>query len=344
MPREPADRVQLRPVVAITMGDAAGVGPEVIAKALAHADVYAHCRPIVIGDADRLEEAVALCRLALKVARVASPAAGTYEPGVVDCMDLGLVPRGLAFGKLSEAAGEAAYRYVEKATALAVAGEVDAICTAPLNKEALNLAGHHYPGHTEMLADLTGTPEVSLMLVAPGLRVIHVTTHMGLLDAIARIEPGIVGRTIERAHTVATRAGILHPRIAVCAINPHAGEGGLFGRGEEETKILPAIEASRARGWNVEGPLPADTLFYRAGRGDFDIVVAMYHDQGHGPVKVMGVEQGVNVTVGLPVIRTSVDHGTAFDIAGKGIADERSMLESLRIAVELAATRSGEAS
>lgn len=325
------------------MGDAAGVGPEVIAKALAHADVYAHCRPIVIGDADRLQEAVALCGLALKVARVASPASGSYEHGVVDCMDLGLVPRGLAFGKLSQAAGEAAYRYVEKATALAVAGQVDAICTAPLNKEALNLAGHRYPGHTEMLADLTGTPEVSLMLVAPGLRVIHVTTHMGLLDAIARIEPGIVGRTIERAHTVATRAGILHPRIAVCAINPHAGEGGLFGRGEEEAKILPAIEASRARGWNVEGPLPADTLFYRAGRGDFDVVVAMYHDQGHGPVKVLGVEQGVNVTVGLPVIRTSVDHGTAFDIAGKGIADERSMLESLRIAVELAATKSREA-
>jgi 4-hydroxythreonine-4-phosphate dehydrogenase len=328
-----------RPIVAITMGDAAGVGPEVIVKALAHADVYARCRPLVIGDAGRLEEAVLLCKLALKVARVASPDAGAYARGVIDCLDLGLVPKGLAFGKLSKAAGEAAYRYVARATALAVAGEVDAICTAPLNKEALNLAGHHYPGHTEMLAELTHTPEVSLMLVARGLRVIHVTTHMGLLDAIARIEPGIVGRTIERAHAVAVRAGIPDPRIAVCAINPHAGEGGLFGGGEEEAKILPAIEASRARGWNVEGPLPADTLFYRAGRGDFDIVVAMYHDQGHGPVKVMGVEHGVNVTVGLPVIRTSVDHGTAFDIAGTGTADERSMLEALRIAIELAASR-----
>jgi len=332
-------RPDARPIVAITMGDAAGVGPEVIAKALAHADVYTRCRPLVIGDAGRLEEAVALCKLPLKVARVASPDAGAYATGVVDCLDLGLLPKGLAFGKLSKAAGEAAYRYVERATALAVTGEVDAICTAPLNKEALNLAGHQYPGHTEMLAELTHTPEVSLMLVARGLRVIHVTTHMGLLDAIARIEPGIVGRTIERAHAVATRAGITNPRIAVCAINPHAGEGGLFGGGEEETKILPAIEASRARGWNVEGPLPADTLFYRAGRGDFDIVVAMYHDQGHGPVKVMGVEHGVNVTVGLPVIRTSVDHGTAFDIAGKGTADERSMLEALRIAIELAASR-----
>lgn len=321
------------------MGDAAGVGPEVIAKALAHADVYARCRPLVIGDAGRLQEAIALCKLALKVARVADAASGAYVSGVIDCLDLGLVPKGLAFGKLSKAAGEAAYRYVEKAAALAVGGEVDAICTAPLNKEALNLAGHRYPGHTEMLADLTGTPEVSLMLVARGLRVIHVTTHMGLLDAIAKIEPGIVGRTIERAHAAARRAGVGSPRIAVCAINPHAGEGGLFGRGEEQAKILPAVEASRARGWNVEGPLPADTLFYRAGRGEFDIVVAMYHDQGHGPVKLMGVEHGVNVTVGLPVVRTSVDHGTAFDIAGKGTADERSMLEALRIAIELATTR-----
>jgi 4-hydroxythreonine-4-phosphate dehydrogenase len=321
------------------MGDAAGVGPEVVVKALAHRDVYARCRPLVIGDAGRLEEAIAFCGLALKVARVPGPASAAYAPGVVDCVDLALVPAGLPFGSISKQAGEAAYRYIERATALAVAGEVDAICTAPLNKEALNLAGHHYPGHTEMLAELTGTPEVSLMLVAPGLRVIHVTTHMGLLDAIARIEPGIVGRTIERAHRVATRAGVAHPRIAVCAINPHAGEGGLFGRGEEEAKIEPAIAAARARGWNVEGPLPADTLFYRAGRGDFDIVVAMYHDQGHGPVKVLGVEHGVNVTVGLPVIRTSVDHGTAFDIAGKGIADERSMLEALRVAIELAATR-----
>jgi 4-phospho-D-threonate 3-dehydrogenase / 4-phospho-D-erythronate 3-dehydrogenase len=322
------------------MGDAAGVGPEVIVKALAHPDVYERCRPLVIGDAGRLEEAIRLCKSALSVARVSSPAVGAYTHGTVDCVDLRLIPKNLPFGELSKTAGEAAFRYVEKATALAVAGAVDAICTAPLNKEALNLAGHHYPGHTEMLADLTGTPEVSLMLVAPGLRVIHVTTHMGLLDAIAKIEPGIVARTIERAHLVATRAGVASPRIAVCAINPHAGEGGLFGRGEEEAKILPAIEACRVRGWSVEGPLPADTLFYRAGRGDFDIVVAMYHDQGHGPVKVMGVEHGVNVTVGLPVIRTSVDHGTAFDIAGKGVADERSMLEALRIAIELAATRS----
>jgi len=328
-----------RPIIAITMGDAAGVGPEVVVKALAHADVYARCRPLVVGDAARLAQAIALGALPLRVARVGGPADGAYAFGVVDCLDLGLVPPGLPYGAVSAAAGEAAFRYIERATRLAAAGAVDAICTAPISKEALNLAGHRFPGHTELLAHLTGTPEVSLMLVAPKLRVIHVTTHMGLVDAIDRIDPPLVQRTIERAHMVAVRAGIAEPRIAVCGINPHAGEGGLFGRGEEEAKILPAVAACRARGWNVEGPLPADTLFYRAGRGDFDVVVAMYHDQGHGPVKVMGVEHGVNVTVGLPVVRTSVDHGTAFDIAGKGIADERSMLAALREAIALAPRR-----
>ena len=174
-----------------------------------------------------------------------------------------------------------------------------------------------------------------MMLTAPNLRVIHVTAHMGLLDAIARIEPGLVERTILRGHEVLARAGLERRRMGVCGINPHAGENGLFGRGEEESKIVPAIAACRAKGIDVEGPLPADTLFFRAARGDFDMVVAMYHDQGHGPVKVLGLEAGVNITVGLPVIRTSVDHGTAFDIAGTGRADERSMLEALRQAAEL---------
>ena len=247
-----------------------------------------------------------------------------------------LIPADLPYGKLSPIAGDAAYQYIARTVELTSAGELDAICTAPLNKEALHAGGHIFPGHTEMLAHLTGIDEVSMMLVAPNLRVIHVTTHIGLLDAIRRIEPGLVQRTIERAHATLVRAGIENPRIGVCGINPHAGENGLFGHGEEEQKIIPAVQELQARGWRVEGPLPADTLFFRAGRGDFDVVVAMYHDQGHGPVKVMGLEAGVNVTVGLPVIRTSVDHGTAFDIAGKGIADERSMLEAFRQACELA--------
>ena len=175
-----------------------------------------------------------------------------------------------------------------------------------------------------------------MMLVSPKLRVIHVTTHIGLIDAIAKIEPGLVERVIARGHDVLVKAGIADPKIGVCAINPHAGENGLFGRGEEAEKITPAVEACRAKGWDVRGPLPADTLFFLAGRGDYDMVVAMYHDQGHGPIKVLGLEAGVNITVGLPVIRTSVDHGTAFDIAGKGIADERSLIEALRQAVDLA--------
>ena len=325
-----------RPRIAITMGDAAGVGPEVIMKALAHRELYAIARPLVVGDAKRLGRAGQIVRSGLAVRAIAEPEDAGFEPGVVDCIDLALVPVDTPFGKLSTACGEAAYRFIERAVALAVAGKVDAICTAPLNKEALNAAGHRYPGHTEMLAELTGTPEVSLMLIAPGMRVIHVTTHIGLVDAVERIDAGLVERTIARGHELVRRAGIAEPRIAVCGINPHAGESGLFGRGEEATKIEPAIRACVARGWKVEGPLPADTLFYRALKGDFDLIVAMYHDQGHGAVKAIAFDTGVNITAGLPVLRTSVDHGTAFDIAGTGKADEGSMLEALRQAAALA--------
>ncbi|QET02415.1 MULTISPECIES: 4-hydroxythreonine-4-phosphate dehydrogenase PdxA [Cupriavidus] len=327
------------PIIGITMGDATGVGPEIIVKSLAHDTVYAQCRPLVIGDAPRLRQAAAIVNSKLQVRAIATPAEARFEAGTIDCIDLGLIPEDLPFGKLSALAGDAAFRYIERAVELTRAEQIDAICTAPLNKEALHAGGHKFPGHTEMLAHLTGTPEVSMMLVAPQLRVIHVTTHIGLLDAIRKIEPALVQRVIERGYETLRRAGIAAPRIGVCGINPHAGENGLFGHGEEEEKIIPAVNVVRERGWNVEGPLPADTLFYRAGRGDFDLVVAMYHDQGHGPVKVLGLEAGVNITVGLPVIRTSVDHGTAFDIAGKGIADERSLLEALRQGAELATRR-----
>lgn len=328
-----------RPILAITMGDAAGVGPEVIMKSLALPQVHQMCRPLVIGDAKRLRQAGALIHSRLQVRSMteAQIASARFEPETVDCIDLDLIPADLPWGRLSPIAGEAAFRYLEVAARLANAGKVAAICTAPLNKEALQAAGHKFPGHTELLAHLTGTEEVSMMLVTPKLRVLHVTTHIGLIDAIARIEPGLVERTIVRGHAALVKSGILHPRIGVCGINPHAGENGLFGYGEEEKKIVPAIAACRQRGWLVEGPLPADTLFYRAQRGDFDLVIAMYHDQGHGPVKVLGLESGVNVTIGLPVVRTSVDHGTAFDIAGTGVADERSLVEALRQATQLAA-------
>ena len=328
-----------RPIIAITMGDPAGIGPEIVMRSLAHGEAYVSCRPLVIGDISRLREAGGIVKSRLTLHAVTKDSPPHFKAGTVDVVDLGLVPAGLPFGVVSATAGEAAYRYIERACALVMAGEADAICTAPISKEALHAAGHKFPGHTELLAHLTGTPEVSMMLTAPNLRVIHVTTHLGLIDAIARIEPGLVERTIARGHATLVKAGIARPHIGVCAINPHAGEGGLFGRGEEEEKIAPAIAACRAKGWAVEGPLPADTLFFRAGRGDFDLVVAMYHDQGHGPVKVLGIEAGVNITVGLPVVRTSVDHGTAFDIAGTGVADERSLLESIRQAVELAPAR-----
>jgi 4-hydroxythreonine-4-phosphate dehydrogenase len=323
-----------RPIVLITMGDPTGVGPEVIVKSVNQPAVQSRLRPLVIGDTRRLRKAVELTGVRLAVHTIRGPEEATFEPDSIDCLDLGIVPDELAFGRLSPIAGEAAYRFIAKAVEVAQSGFAHAICTAPLNKEALHAAGHRYPGHTELLAHLSGTPEVSMLLVAPRLRVIHVTTHIGLLDAIARIEPGLVERTIRRGNELLVRSGIARPRIAVCGINPHAGESGLFGRGEEAQKIVPAVQACVQSGLDVQGPLPADTLFYRATRGDFDLIVAMYHDQGHGPVKVLGLEAGVNVTVGLPFVRTSVDHGTAFDIAGTGQADAGSMVAALELAAE----------
>jgi 4-hydroxythreonine-4-phosphate dehydrogenase len=325
-----------RPTIGITMGDAAGIGPEIIMKALADPDIYAECRPLVIGDARMLERAGRVVDTTLSVRPVGRVADAGFAVGTVDCLDLHLLPAGLPYGTISAQAGDAAYRYIERAVALALAGEIAAICTAPINKEALHAGGHRYPGHTEILAELTSVTDFSMMLCAPGLRVIHVTTHIGLLDAIERIEPERVYRVIRLAHETLARAGMASPRIGVCGINPHAGENGLFGRGEEETKIAPAVERAQREGIDVTGPLPADTLFYRAGRGDFDVVVAMYHDQGHGPVKVLGLDAGVNITVGLPIVRTSVDHGTAFDIAGTGKAEEASLKAALRQAIELA--------
>lgn len=325
-----------KPIIGITMGDGAGVGPEVVVKALARSESRTLGRCVVIGDRSRLELAADVCGLDVEFHVVRSPAEGRFAPGVIDVIDLQVLPDDLQFGEMSADAGEGAYRYIETAARLAISNEIQAICTAPLNKEALHLAGHVFPGHTELLAALTGVAEVSMMLSSARVRVIHVTTHIGLLDAIERIEPGLVYRTIRRGHDTLVTAGIHHPSIAVCGINPHAGEHGLFGRGEEDEKIVPGIDLATAEGVDARGPLPADTVFFRAGRGDFDLVVAMYHDQGHGPVKILGLEAGVNITVGLPVIRTSVDHGTAFDIAGTGSADEGSMIEALRQAADLA--------
>jgi 4-hydroxythreonine-4-phosphate dehydrogenase len=329
---------QTKPVVGITMGDAAGVGPEIILKSLADAEMYEISNPLVIGDKKILERAKSFVNSGLVIEAVSAEQLREipYKYGVVHCLDLDLLPEDLPIGQVSPEAGNAAFQYLAKAIEMAKENRIDAICTAPLNKEALQKGGHMYPGHTEILADLTNTKDYSMMLSAPNLRVIHVTTHVGIIDAVKMINPERVYHVLKLAHDTLKKAGIESPKIAVCGINPHAGENGLFGYGEEEEKVVPGVEKAQAEGINAIGPLPADTLFFRAVRGDFDIVVAMYHDQGHGPVKVLGLDAGVNITVGLPIIRTSVDHGTAFDIAGKGIADEKSLMEAMRQAVELA--------
>jgi len=324
------------PYIAVTMGDGAGIGPEVVVAALLDPAVLDVARPVVVGDAGRLRLAAETLGRTVDVQSIESVSDAEFGGDRINVIDLGLLPADLPWGKLSPVAGDAAFHFVRVAAELALAGDVQAICTAPLNKEALHAGGHLFPGHTELLASFTGTEEVSMMLSTEKIKVIHVTTHIGLIDAVAKIEPGLVQRTIERGAEALRRAGNPSPKIGVCAINPHAGENGLFGYDEEAQKIAPGVEAAKANGIDAVGPLPADTLFFLAGRGDYDLVVAMYHDQGHGPVKVLGIEAGVNITVGLPVIRTSVDHGTAFDIAGKNIADPRSMVEALRQAAEMA--------
>jgi 4-hydroxythreonine-4-phosphate dehydrogenase len=325
-----------RPIVGITMGDAAGIGAEIVVKALADPAIHEACGLLVIGDAKMLERAEAIVGTGSEVHPVGNPSEATFRPGIVDCLDLDLLSPNLPFGEVSAEAGNAAYRYVERAVKLAMAGRIDAICTAPLNKEAMQKGGHPYPGHTEILAELTSTEEYAMMLSSPKLKVILATIHVGLVDAIRMLNPELVYKAICLAHETLRKAGHERPRIAVCGVNPHAGEGGLFGYSEEEEKVLPAVERAQNEGIDAVGPLPADTAFYRATRGDFDVVVAMYHDQGLAPIKTLGLEEAVNVTVGLPIVRTSVDHGTAFDIAGKGVADATNMKAAISEAAKLA--------
>lgn len=331
--------MSFRPILAITMGDPAGIGPEIIVKSLKEVSIYQQSAPFVVGDSKIIKRAMDVVGLTYEINEIEQVSAAKFEQGTIDIMNLNLVPDDLPWGEVSAVAGHAAFAYLEKAIELANQKVIDGIVTAPLNKEAMHKGGHLFPGHTEILAELTQTKDYAMMLSAPNLRVIHVTTHIGIIDAIQKIKPERVYKVIRLAHDTLTKAGIQNPRIAVCGINPHAGENGLFGYGEEEDKVTPAVLQAREEGIDVTDPLPADTLFFRARRGDFDIVVAMYHDQGHGPVKVLGLEAGINITVGLPIIRTSVDHGTAFDIAGKNIADELSMKEAIRAAIDLAERR-----
>lgn len=322
-----------KPVIAITMGDVCGIGPEIILKAWTSGEIFEQCTPVVVGDAKILERAKGYVGSNLEIVPVKSLDTIPDGSDAVPCLDLDLLPEDLPLGTVRAEAGMAAFRFLEKAVSLALDGQVTAICTAPLNKAALKAAGLSYPGHTEILASLTGTTDYAMMLSAPQLKVSHVTTHKGLIEAIASITWQRVLTVIRLTHTALRLFGIAEPRIAVASINPHAGEEGLFGSGEEERKIVPAVELARADGLAVQGPIPADTVFVRAIRGEFDAVVAMYHDQGHIPVKVLGFDTGVNITLGLPFVRTSVDHGTAFDLAGMGKASAESLIEALRQAV-----------
>lgn len=332
---------ETRPVLGITMGDASGVGPEIIAKALSLESITSICRPLVIGDAQAMYAALEITGLAGQVKPVANVGEASFEHRVIDVLDLqNLDLDGLVRGQISSMAGRAAFEYIQEAVKLVLASEIGGIATAPINKEALNKAGYHYAGHTEILADLCGVKDVAMMLVAGDFRVSHVSTHVSLREACDRVTRERILTVVQLTDQALRRMGIEDPRLAVASLNPHAGEGGIFGR--EEIEIIgPATEEARQMGLDVAGPLPADTVFYQAlygqdiGVEQFDAVIAMYHDQGHIPIKLIGFREGVNVTLGLPVIRTSVDHGTAFDKAGKGTADPESLIEAIKLGTRM---------
>jgi 4-hydroxythreonine-4-phosphate dehydrogenase len=329
-----------RPVVAITMGDPAGVGSEVVVKAFEAA--REHARPIVVGDASVMADAVQVCGSDLRVRAVDSIEAGLEVEDGIPVLDLDNV-RDLEYGVVREAYGEASLAYVETAIELAIEGAVDAIATAPINKQATRLAGAEHAGHTGLLAARTGTEEYSMMLIEDPLRVTHVSTHVPLREACDLVTTEAVESVIDVTHGALEDLGIDEPSIAVAGLNPHASDGGLMGT-EDGEEIRPAVESARERGLDVRGPESPDTVYVRAAGGEFDCVVSMYHDQGHIPIKMLGfgsdgAVSGVNVTVGLPIVRTSVDHGTAFDIAGRGVASETSLVDAVRIAARLAAER-----
>jgi 4-hydroxythreonine-4-phosphate dehydrogenase len=327
--------------VAVTLGDPAGIGPEIIAKTFAEEGFHDENKAFVIGDVGMLQRAVDLLKLSLSVNRISHPEEALFEPGSVDVLQVGKLPEDLPFGELDARAGAAAFEYVRRATELALEGSVGAVATAPLNKEAMHMGGYEYPGHTEILAELTGTKDFAMMLQTEELRVIHTSTHVSLREAIDRVSKKRVLTVIHLARDALAKIGIEEPKIAVAGLNPHAGENGLFGN-EDAERIAPAIVEAREEGIDASGPHPPDTVFARARKGEFDMVVVQYHDQGHIPIKLMGFEGGVNVTVGLPFFRTSVDHGTAFDIAGTGRADHSSMRTAIELAHELASENVAE--
>ena len=337
-----------RPVLAITVGDPGGVGPEIAVKALAVKRVYEICCPLVIGTRALLENALNFSGLpGFQVRAVNEPQEGRYEHGVMDVLDLENFPLSeLKHKTVTAAQGRASVEYVIRAIELALAGKVDGTVTGPINKAAINSAGFHYSGHTEIYADKTGTRDYTMMLADGSFRVSHVSTHVSLREACDRVKTGRVITVIDLTVQALRQLGLAAPAIAVAGLNPHCGEGGLFGT-EDEQEIAPAVAEARSRGLKVEGPIPADTVFSKMQGGQYDAVVAMYHDQGHIPTKLQGFKydeqtqswgqlSGVNVTLGLPIIRTSVDHGTAFDRAGEGRANRQSLTDAIEMAARLA--------
>jgi len=328
------------PLLGITMGDPAGIGPEVIAKALAGSRVRRLCLPLVIGSHSIMRQTVKRLRLTLDVVPVDGHGRASFRRGRISVLDPLEQPLGrIRLGVAAPESGAASVAFIKKGVKLAQLGCIDGIVTAPINKEAINMAGCHFPGHTELLADLTKAKESGMMIVGGPLKIMFVTTHVAIKELPAQLTRPKIEKGIRLAHAALTGLfGLKRPRIGVAALNPHAGEHGLFGD-EEARLVLPAARAARAKGIRASDPLPADTLFGKAARGEFDGVVALYHDQGLIPLKLVAFGTCVNLTVGLPIIRTSVDHGTAFDIVGKGIADPGSLIEAIVLAAGLAARR-----
>ena len=324
-----------QPIIAITIGDPAGVGPEVVAAALANGGMAQVSRPLVIGDRTVLERAARTMGVALNLRAVNQPGEASFADDGVDLIDLGNVPADLQVGQVQGAAGRAAFAYIERATVLALAGEVDAIATAPINKEALKLGGVPHLDHTGAFAALTGSRDVTTLFVLDKLKIFFATRHMSLRRALDDLTHDRVVDQLRHAHEQLERFGFARPQIAVAALNPHAGEGGLFGD-EEQTILAPAVETARSRGINASGPHPADSVFHNAAMGYHDAVLSLFHDQGHIAAKTLDFDRTIAITTGLPFVRSSVDHGTAFDIAGTGKARWLSMAEAIRVGAEYA--------
>jgi 4-hydroxythreonine-4-phosphate dehydrogenase len=335
-----------RPLIGISVGDPAGIGPEITAKALSLSEIYEISRPLIVAETEMMRETVKFSGLSQQIHAISSPREGLYQFGVLDVLDIKNIDgRSIRHKVISAEYGRASYEYVKKVIELALSKEIDATVTGPISKEAINQAGFHYSGHTEIYADLTHTKDYAMMLVHKEFRVIHVSTHVSLREACDRVKKDRVYEVILLGYDAVKRLGIKNPKIAVAGLNPHAGEGGMFGR-EEIEEIEPAIKQGQREGLKVEGPIPPDTVFSKMQGGQYDLVVVMYHDQGHIPTKLIGFQyddktkiwgsmSGVNITCGLPILRVSVDHGTAFGKAGEGRANPESMIQAIKIAAQL---------